>query len=176
MIVVKRWHQRLLDKPWIWAFVAAFLVWLATIVFTQGQGAGAVLTAALAFATFSVIVGLGQMYVITLGPGNVDLSIPATMTFAGAVSMKIMDTHLCIWRFLQFFRTVLLEHFQQLVAPRRGFAQQRFVHQRAQVKKRGVGNLCGGLTGEGSLENGQPFEDFLFGLAHQIPRVLKNSP
>jgi len=79
-------------KPWIWAYIAAFSVWLATIIFTQGQGAGEVLTAALAFATFSVIVGLGQMYVITLGPGNVDLSIPATMTFAGAVSMKIMDT------------------------------------------------------------------------------------
>ena len=31
------------------------------------------------------------MRVITLGPGNVDLSIPATMTLAGAVSMKVMD-------------------------------------------------------------------------------------
>ncbi len=50
------------------------------------------LTAALTFATFSVIVGLGQMFVITLGPGNVDLSIPATMTLAGAVAMKVMDT------------------------------------------------------------------------------------
>jgi len=83
---------RLLEKPWLWAFAAAFFVWLATIVFTGGQGAAAVLTAALAFGTFSVIVGIGQMYVITLGPGNVDLSIPATMTFAGAASMKIMDT------------------------------------------------------------------------------------
>lgn len=84
--------RRLGAKPWIWAFLAAFAVWFATVVFTRGQGAGEVLTAALAFATFSVIVGLGQMYVITLGPGNVDLSIPATMTLAGAVSMKIMDT------------------------------------------------------------------------------------
>jgi ribose transport system permease protein len=80
------------EKPWIWAWMGATLIWLATIVFTGGQGAGEILSAALAFATFSVIVGIGQMYVITLGPGNVDLSIPATMTFAGAVSMKIMDT------------------------------------------------------------------------------------
>ncbi|WP_282606864.1 ABC transporter permease [Pelagibius sp. Alg239-R121] len=80
------------EKPWIWAFLGAFLVWLATILFTGGTGAGEILSAALAFATFSVIVGIGQMYVITLGPGNVDLSIPATMTFAGAVSMKIMDS------------------------------------------------------------------------------------
>ena len=31
------------------------------------------------------------MFVITLGPGNVDLSIPATITLAGAVAMKVMD-------------------------------------------------------------------------------------
>ncbi|TQV83670.1 ABC transporter permease [Denitrobaculum tricleocarpae] len=79
-------------KPWIWAFAGAFLVWIATILYTGGTGAGQILSAALSFATFSVIVGIGQMYVITLGPGNVDLSIPATMTFAGAVSMKIMET------------------------------------------------------------------------------------
>lgn len=84
--------QSLSTKPWIWAFLGAALVWIATILFTGGTGAGEILSAALAFATFSVIVGIGQMYVITLGPGNVDLSIPATMTFAGVVSMKVMDS------------------------------------------------------------------------------------
>lgn len=84
--------NRMMSAPWIWAYLAAVLVWFVTIVFTQGQGSTQILSAALSFATFSVIVGIGQMYVITLGPGNVDLSIPATMTFAGAVSMKIMDT------------------------------------------------------------------------------------
>ena len=49
--------------------------------------------AALTFAAFSIIVGLGQMFVITLGPGNVDLSIPATMTLAGTVALKVMDTN-----------------------------------------------------------------------------------
>ena len=83
---------RLTRKPWLWAYLAAFAVWLATIVFTEGQGGGQILSAALSFATFSVIVGLGQMYVITLGPGNVDLSIPATMTLAGVVAMKLMAT------------------------------------------------------------------------------------
>ena len=84
--------RRLFEKPWLWSFVAAFLVWLATMAFTRGHGGGELLTAALTFATFFVIVGIGQMFVITLGPGNVDLSIPATMTLAGSVSMKIMDT------------------------------------------------------------------------------------
>ena len=83
---------QLRGKPWIWAFLAAVFVWAATIIFTRGQGAGEILSAALAFGTFTVIVGIGQMYVITLGPGNVDLSIPATMTFAGVVSMKIIDS------------------------------------------------------------------------------------
>jgi len=86
------WLQRIFEKPWLWSFIAAFLVWLATIVFTRGQGGGELLTAALTFATFFVIVGIGQMFVITLGPGNVDLSIPATMTLAGSVAMKVMDT------------------------------------------------------------------------------------
>jgi ribose transport system permease protein len=83
---------RLIEKPWLWAFLGATSVWIATIIFTGGQGAGEILSAALAFSTFSVIVGIGQMYVITLGPGNVDLSIPATMTFAGVVAMKIVDS------------------------------------------------------------------------------------
>lgn len=86
------WLQRVFEKPWLWSFIAAFLVWLATIVFTRGQGGGELLTAALTFATFFVTVGIGQMFVITLGPGNVDLSIPATMTLAGSVAMKVMDT------------------------------------------------------------------------------------
>jgi ribose transport system permease protein len=83
---------RLRDKPWLWSWIAALAVWLATMAFTQGQGGMSLLTAALTFATFFVIVGIGQMFVFTLGPGNVDLSIPATMTLAGSVAMKIMDT------------------------------------------------------------------------------------
>jgi ribose transport system permease protein len=83
---------RLSRKPWLWSFVAAALTWAATMVFTGGQGGGELLTAAFTFATFFVVVGIGQMFVITLGPGNVDLSIPANMTLAGSVAMKLMDT------------------------------------------------------------------------------------
>jgi ribose transport system permease protein len=84
--------RKLSREPWVWSFVAALGVWLATIAYTGGQGAGEILTAALSFATFSIIVGLGQMMVITTGPGNVDLSIPATVTLSGVVAMKVMDT------------------------------------------------------------------------------------
>ena len=47
--------------------------------------------AALALSVFMVIVGIGQMFVITLGPGNVDLSLPANIGLASAVAMKVMD-------------------------------------------------------------------------------------
>ncbi|MBI4921101.1 MAG: ABC transporter permease [Devosia nanyangense] len=81
---------RLLEKPWIWSFAGALLVWLAAIAFTRGYGAGGMVTAALSLAVFTVIVGIGQMFVITLGPGNVDLSLPASIGLASAVAMKVM--------------------------------------------------------------------------------------
>ncbi|TPK82274.1 MULTISPECIES: ABC transporter permease [unclassified Mesorhizobium] len=82
--------KSLAAKPWIWSFLGALLVWLATIAFTGGYGAGGMVTAALSLAVFTVIVGIGQMFVITLGPGNVDLSLPANIGLASAVAMKVM--------------------------------------------------------------------------------------
>src|ERR1700727_3239379 len=83
--------QTLLARPWIWSFVGAGVVWLAAIAFTGGYGAEGMLPAALALAVFTVIVGVGQMFVITLGPGNVDLSLPANIGLASAVAMKMMN-------------------------------------------------------------------------------------
>ncbi len=82
--------KTLLARPWIWSFLGAAGVWVAAIVFTGGYGAGGMLTAALSLAVFTVIVGVGQMFVITLGPGNVDLSLPANIGLASAVAMKTM--------------------------------------------------------------------------------------
>lgn len=83
--------RQLLVRPWIWSFVGAALVWLGAIAFTGGVGAGGMLTAALSLAVFTVIVGIGQMFVITLGPGNVDLSLPTSIGLASAVAMKVMN-------------------------------------------------------------------------------------
>ena len=83
--------KALFAKPWIWSFLGALLVWLAAIAFTSGYGAGGMLTAALSLSVFTVVVGVGQMFVITLGPGNVDLSLPANIGLASAVAMKVMD-------------------------------------------------------------------------------------
>lgn len=83
--------RRILAKPWIWAYVAAAGTWLATVVFTHGQAASGLATAAFIFASFSTMVAIGQMFVITLGPGNIDLSIPSTMVLAGTIAIKVMD-------------------------------------------------------------------------------------
>ena len=80
----------LFRKPWVWSFAAALAVWLVTIAATGGASTLGLSQAALTFAAFSVIVGIGQMFVITLGPGNIDLAVPATMTLAGTVALKFM--------------------------------------------------------------------------------------
>ena len=85
------WARTLGHQPWLWAWLGAVAVWLATITFTGGQGSGEVLSAALTFGAFFSIMALGQVFGITLGPGNVDLSIPACMTLAATVAMKTMD-------------------------------------------------------------------------------------
>ncbi|PDT78633.1 ABC transporter permease [Sinorhizobium sp. BJ1] len=82
---------RLSRKAWIWSWIAAFVVWSGAIVVTGGASTIGLSQAALTFAAFSIIVGLGQMFVITLGPGNIDLSVPATMTLAGTVALKLMN-------------------------------------------------------------------------------------
>jgi ribose transport system permease protein len=82
---------RFATRPWIWSFLGALAVWIATIAFTGGQGAGQILSVALTFSSFFVIVGIGQMFVITTGPGNVDLSIPANIALSGALAMILMD-------------------------------------------------------------------------------------
>lgn len=83
--------------PWFWAWVAALAAFLPTWSLSTGGGGAALAVAALTFGSFSVLTGLGQMLVITLGPGNTDLSIPATMTLAATLSLKLMAGAGGIW-------------------------------------------------------------------------------
>ena len=79
------------SKTWIWSFAATLIIWIITVLFTGGASSLSLSHAALTFAAFSVIVGVGQMFVITLGPGNIDLSVPATMTLSGTLALKLMN-------------------------------------------------------------------------------------
>jgi ribose transport system permease protein len=82
--------RNLLGQPWIWSYLGALSVWIVTVVYTGGRGGGELASAALTFGTFFAVVGIAQMFVITLGPGNVDLSIPANMTLTATIAMKVM--------------------------------------------------------------------------------------
>ena len=78
-------------QPWIWSYLAALIVWGAIVVVVHGHGAIPTLSVAVQVATFFVIVGIGQMLVITAGPGNIDLSIPGVMVLAGFMAMGTMN-------------------------------------------------------------------------------------
>lgn len=77
--------------PYLFSFLGAAAILAVTLVVNEGRGGPEIMTAALTFGAFYVIVGIGQMFVITTGPGNIDLSVPSTIAFAGAVAMKLME-------------------------------------------------------------------------------------
>jgi ribose transport system permease protein len=76
--------------PWVWSFLAAVAMWIA-VVAVAGRGLGGTVTSALAFAPFLVLVGIGQMFVITAGYGSIDLSVPYVMTLTGFISVGIIN-------------------------------------------------------------------------------------
>ncbi len=86
---MRRWLDA---NPWIWSLLGAVVVWALTVASVEGRGAGATLSTAAGFATFYVIVGIGQMLVISTGGGNIDLSIPSVMMLSGYLSMGVMHT------------------------------------------------------------------------------------
>ncbi|AYD04333.1 ABC transporter permease [Neorhizobium sp. NCHU2750] len=77
-------------KPWTYGFIVALVMWVATIAYSGFASAVPTLSSALVFAAFSVVVGTGQMLVISSGPGNIDLSMPSVLTLAAYLSMSIM--------------------------------------------------------------------------------------
>lgn len=79
------------QQPWLWAWLGAIVMWGIVAGVSGVAAGGQVLSAAASFGTFFVIVAIGQMFVITLGPGNVDLSIPACMTLSATLAMKYMN-------------------------------------------------------------------------------------
>lgn len=83
--------MKLFEKPWIWAWIGTISIWLVIAALSGVDAGTEVLTAAASFGTFFVLVAIGQMFVVTLGPGNVDLSIPACITLASTVAMKVMN-------------------------------------------------------------------------------------
>jgi len=74
--------------PWIWSALGALLLWLAIVGFAH-HNPGGTLTADLEIGSFLVLVGLGQLCVISSGNGNIDLSIPNVMTLSSIVALTV---------------------------------------------------------------------------------------
>lgn len=81
--------MRLLTHPATPAFVGLVAIWLAIGVIA-GRGMVETLSAAIIIATFLVIVGIGQLFVITVGNGGIDLSVSYVMTLSAFLSCQIM--------------------------------------------------------------------------------------
>jgi ribose transport system permease protein len=82
-------RRSMISTTWLWSYVGAVLVFIA-IALVSADALGT-LTASASFASFFMLVGMGQMLVITLGPGNIDLSIPYAIGLTGFIAMKTMN-------------------------------------------------------------------------------------
>ncbi len=81
--------KNLLGMKWLWSYLGALVVF--AIIASVSQNAFFTLSASISFASFYILVGIGQMLVITTGPGNIDLSIPNTIAFVGSLAFTIMN-------------------------------------------------------------------------------------
>src|SRR5690606_17749461 len=69
---------------WGWSLVGVLAVWALIILVRPGSPLDP-FTQALSLAPFLVIVALGQMLVITLGPGNIDVSVGTIISMASYI-------------------------------------------------------------------------------------------
>ena len=76
--------------PAAWPLLASAVLWMV-IWLTAGRGLAGIAAGALDSSAILVVVGLGQLIVITTGNANIDLSIPSTMTLAAYVSAVTLD-------------------------------------------------------------------------------------
>ncbi|MCC8190943.1 MAG: ABC transporter permease [Planctomycetes bacterium] len=80
--------RAILARKWLWSYLGALAVF--GVIALRSPNPLATLSASTTFASFYILVGIGQMLVITTGPGNIDLSIPYTIAFAGSLAFHVM--------------------------------------------------------------------------------------
>lgn len=81
---------RLLQADWLPALIGALAIWIATAVIA-GHGLFGTLEQSVVVASFLALVGFGEIAVISLGRGHIDLSVPYALTLAAYLSARIMD-------------------------------------------------------------------------------------
>ncbi|WEX91050.1 ABC transporter permease [Sinorhizobium garamanticum] len=76
--------RNVLNRSWIGALIAAFILWLVA-GYATGTLSLSFLLANATIAGFLALAGTAQMIVIASGPGNFDLSLPFVITFGAYV-------------------------------------------------------------------------------------------
>lgn len=76
---------------WGWSLVGVLVVWGIIISVRPGAPFDP-LSQALSLAPFLVLVALGQMLVITLGPGNIDVSVGTIISMSSYVSVLVASS------------------------------------------------------------------------------------
>ena len=79
-------------SPWLWSFVGSIAVLIAIEVISHHFSTGD-LTVNLGLGGFLVVVGVGQMFVITGGNGGIDLSVPWVITLSAITTSAVMHSH-----------------------------------------------------------------------------------
>lgn len=82
---VPEWLEK---NRWVWALFGVLILWAALSIVTNRFSLHSLSGIAMS-ASFLVIVGLGQMLVVTTGRGNIDLSIPSVMTLSAYASIIV---------------------------------------------------------------------------------------
>lgn len=82
-------REWLAGHRWIWVYLSAFLTWVAISV-ANGRADAEVIAAVFSLAPFLVLVGIGQMFVITLGDGHTDLTVPNVVSLSAFVATGAM--------------------------------------------------------------------------------------
>ncbi|MGV9194794.1 ABC transporter permease [Microbacterium sp. MC2] len=73
---------------WGWSLIGVLAIWALIVTVRPGSPLDP-LTQALTLAPFLVLVALGQMLVITLGPGNIDVSVGTIVSMTSYVSVAV---------------------------------------------------------------------------------------
>lgn len=79
--------QFLSKNRWIWSYLGVLVLYILVAIVSDNPFL--TLSASVGFSSFLIMVGLGQMLVITNGPGNIDLSLPYTIALTGSVALKV---------------------------------------------------------------------------------------
>ncbi|MEI9431924.1 ABC transporter permease [Mesorhizobium sp. Cs1299R1N3] len=89
------WAQK---NRWVWSAIGVLLLWLVLSVVTNRFSLSS-LSGIMLSASFLTVVGIGQMFVVTTGRGNIDLSVASVITlsaFVALLTIKGQDANLAI--------------------------------------------------------------------------------